>query len=132
MQLVSDTVLEEVLQSEPTYPAIYPKVGTFNLTSPSAFTGGHPFDHYKALRENAPVSWSPLKRKARGIWSVTRYEDIKTVELAPHIYSSERGSINMSMPPKHLRFPKRCTAAYGNAAATKRLLHPKICCDIAG
>ena len=53
------------------------------------------------------MAWSPVKGKARGIWSVTRYEDIKTVELAPHIYSSERGSINMGMPPKHMRFPKK-------------------------
>ena len=107
MQLISDNILEETLQSEPTYPAIYPRVGTFNLTRPSAFTNGHPYAHYKALRKTAPVSWSPLPRKARGIWSVTRYEDIKTVELAPEIYSSERGSINMAMPPKHLRFPKK-------------------------
>lgn len=115
MQLVSDNILEETLQSHPVYPAIYPDNGSFNLTRPSAFTQGHPYAHYKALRETSPVSWSPLPRNARGIWSVTRYEDIKAVELAPEIYSSERGSINMAMPPKHLRFPKKLFPAALNS-----------------
>lgn len=107
MELISDHILEEELQNEPIHPQIYSQIGSFNLTSPSAFTAGHPYAHYKALRENAPVSWSSVKGKARGIWSVTRYEDIKAVELTPQIYSSERGSINMGMPPKHMRFPKK-------------------------
>ena len=115
MQLVSDNILEEKLQSEPTFPAVYPKVGGFDLTQPSAFKSGHPFAYYKALRETAPVAWSPIPRNARGIWSVTRYADVKTVEHAPEIYSSERGSINMSMPPKHLRFPKKLFPAALNS-----------------
>lgn len=115
MQLISDNILEETRQNAPTYPAIYPKTGSFDLTSPEAFTDGHPFAHYKALRENAPVSWSSTPRNTRGIWSVTRYEDIKTVELNSDIYSSERGSINMTMPPKHLRFPKKLFPAALNS-----------------
>ena len=107
IDLISDHILEETRQTEPTFPAVYPHIDGFNLTSPSAFTAGHPYDYYKALRENAPVAWSPVKGNAKGIWSVTRYEDIKTAELAPQIYSSERGSINMGMPPKHMRFPKK-------------------------
>ena len=115
MQLVSDKILEEKRQSKPIYSSIYPKVGSFDLTLPSAFTNGHPYAHYKALRERAPVSWSPMPKSARGIWSVTRYEDIKAVELAPDIYSSERGSINMALPPKHLRFPKKLVPAALNS-----------------
>ena len=55
MRLISDTILEEVLQKEPSFPAIFPSVGSFNLGSPSAFTGGQPFEHFKLLREQAPI-----------------------------------------------------------------------------
>lgn len=111
MRLISDHILEEELYDTPKYAEVYPRVDSFNLSRPSAFTSGHPFDHYKALRETAPISWSPVARKARGFWSVTRYEDIKAAEVAPHIFSSERGSINMGLPPKHLRFPKKLVPA---------------------
>lgn len=111
MRLISDHILEEELYDTPKFPEIYPRVNGFNLSSPSAFTSGHPFDHYKALRKTAPISWTPVARKARGFWSVSRYEDIKAAEIAPHIFSSERGSINMSLPPKHLRFPKKLVPA---------------------
>ena len=106
MRLISDTILEEVLQREPTFPEIFPSVGSFDLGNPSAFTGGQPFEHFKILREQAPISWTPLPRKSRGFWSLTRYDDVKATELSPEIYSSEHGSINMAQPPKHLRFPK--------------------------
>lgn len=115
MQLVSDHILEETLYPDPAYPEVYPRNTDFNLGSPQAFTSGHPYAYYKALREHAPVSWTPLHRKTRGIWSVTRYEDIKAAEVAPEIFSSERGSINMSLPPKHLQFPKKLFPAALNS-----------------
>jgi len=114
MRLISDVVLEEIQQREPRFPAIFPTVGNFNLGSPAAFTRGQPFEYYKLLRELAPVSWTSLPRKARGFWSLTRYEDIKTAELSPDIYSSERGSINMAQPPKYLRFPQKLFPAAMN------------------
>lgn len=107
MQLVSDTILQEELYDTPAFPEIYTRRPEFNLASPRSFMSGHPFDYYKTLREEAPLSWTPMMRKSRGFWSVVRYEDIKSVELAPEIYSSEHGSINMGIPPKHLRFPKK-------------------------
>lgn len=115
MKLVSDHILEETLYSDPAYPEIYPRNADFNLGSPQAFTGGHPYAYYSALREHAPVSWTPLKRKTRGIWSVTRYADIKAAEVMPEVFSSERGSINMSLPPKHLQFPKKLFPAALNS-----------------
>jgi len=114
MRLISDTILEEIQQNKPTFPAIFPAMEGFDLGVPAAFTQGQPFEHYKLLREQAPVSWTPLPRKTRGFWSVTRYDDIKAVELAPDIYSSERGSINMAQPPKYLRFPKELFPAAMN------------------
>lgn len=114
-RLVSDYVLEERLQSEPTYARAYPIIEGPDLGRPTTFTTGHPYAHYKALREQAPLSWTALPRKMRGFWAVTRYADIKQVEVNPQIYSSERGSINMGMPPKHLRFPKKLFPAALNS-----------------
>ena len=114
-RLVSDSVLEETLQSEPTYGRAYPIIDGPDLSRPTTFTTGHPYAHYRALREQAPLSWNTLPRKMRGFWAVTRYDDIKTVEVNPQIYSSERGSINMGMPPKHLRFPKKLFPAALNS-----------------
>lgn len=115
MRLVSDHILEEAPYDAPKYPEVYARPDSFqdgfDLGRPSAFTNGHPFEHYKYLRENAPVSWSEAARKARGFWSLTRYEDIKQAELSPEIFSSERGSINMGLPLKHLRFPKKLVPA---------------------
>ena len=115
MELVSDHILEEVLYADPAYPEVYARNTSFNLGSPQAFTSGHPYAYYKELRKHAPVSWTPMHRKARGFWSVTRYEDIKLAEVTPGIYSSERGSINMGLPPKHLQFPKKLFPAALNS-----------------
>ena len=115
MQLVSDNVLEEVGQTEPTYPAHHPAVGNMELANPWSFTEGHPYSLYKSLREQAPVSWNVLSPKVRGFWAVTRYEDIKAVEVRPDVYSSERGSINLATPPKHLQIPKKLVPAAMNS-----------------
>ena len=41
--------------------------------------------------------WSQIKKPSSGFWSVVRYDDVKQVELNPQIFSSQRGSINMSV-----------------------------------
>ena len=115
MPLISDNILEETRYDTPAFDEVYPRYESFNLASPAAFLNGHPFEHYEILRKNAPISWTPMPRKTRGFWSVTRYEDIKTVELNPQIFSSQRGSINMALPPKHLRFPKKLMPAALNS-----------------
>lgn len=114
MRLISDYLLEESGQREPVYPRAFPRVEGFNLSRPSAWVGGHPFEYYKALRERAPISWTPMARDGNGFWSAVRYADIKAAELAPEIFSSEHGSINMSIPPKYLRFPKKLYPAAVN------------------
>jgi cytochrome P450 len=115
MELVSDHILEEALYDVPKFGAAYAKAQSNKLCAPSVFTRGHPFDYYTYLREQAPIAWTALPRKTRGFWAVTRYEDIKHVEVNPQIYSSERGSINMALPPKHLRFPKKLVPAAVNS-----------------
>ena len=44
--------------------------------------------------------WSEMGKRGSGFWSVTRYEDLRSVELNPAVFSSERGSINMAIQPR--------------------------------
>ena len=75
MQLVSDVILEEVAQAAPTFQAIFPSFGNFDLGSPAAFTEGQPFDYFKLLRERAAVSWSNTET-TKGIHSTKQCEFI--------------------------------------------------------
>jgi len=94
MRHVSDTVLPEPVQKNPVFPEIYPRVKNKNWALPKAFTNGHPFETYAFLRNEARLTWTPLQ-KMRGFWSVVKYDDIKTIEVQPDIFSSELGSIHM-------------------------------------
>ena len=100
MRLISDDVFTDSGKSVPSNPATYPMLETdFQLWNPNSWKRGHPYELYKQMREQAPVMWSPM-RKADGFWAVSRYEDIKAVELAPTVFSSQRGGINMAVPPR--------------------------------
>ncbi|MEO0466168.1 MAG: cytochrome P450 [Pseudomonadota bacterium] len=99
MRLVSDDILEDTGAKTPVHGAVYPSLeNDFELWNPNSWTVGHPWDLYRRMREDAPVMWSQSGRGSSRFWSVTRYEDIKTVELAPEIYSSQRGGINLAVP----------------------------------
>ncbi len=101
MKLVSDDILEDTGASEPVHAAVYPMVETdFALWNPNSWTRGHPYDLYRRMREQAPVMWSRTGRGSSGFWSVSRYEDIKAVELQPEIFSSQRGGIHLAVPPR--------------------------------
>ena len=100
MQLVSDKLVVDSGNLDPTFPQVYPSLSGFQLDNPASWTKGQPFELFKAMREQAPVMWSrPMPKKpVSGFWSVTRYEDIKQVELAPEIFSSQRGSMHLAIP----------------------------------
>ncbi|MEL6753820.1 MAG: cytochrome P450 [Pseudomonadota bacterium] len=101
MRLVSDDILEDTGAHEPVFGAVYPSLETdFELANPNSWTRGHPWELYKRMREEAPVMWSTSRKGLSRYWSVSRYEDIKTVELAPEIFSSQRGGINLAVPPR--------------------------------
>jgi len=101
MKLISDDILVDTGAREPVYPAKYPELETdFELWNPNSWKRGHPYDLYKRMREDAPVMWSKMRNPASRYWSVSRYEDIKTVELAPEIFSSARGGINLAVPDR--------------------------------
>lgn len=115
MQLVSDDILIDTGQMDPLYEAAYPRLDGYELWNPSAWTGGQPYDFYKRMREEAPVMWMSGRKGMSGFWSVSRYDDIKAVELAPGLFSSQRGSINMGVPPRDGWKPKKLIPAAFNS-----------------
>ena len=115
MKLISDEILIDSGQQAPTFNAAYPMFDGFNFGDPAAWTKGHPFDVYKKMREQAPVMWSPGEKGLSGIWSLTRYEDIKQTELAHSVFSSQRGSINMAVPNRSQWRPEKLMPAALNS-----------------
>ena len=113
MNLVSDEILIDTGQQSPINEAIYPSFDEFGFWDPSSWTKGHPFNLYRQMRQQAPVMWSAAPKEFSGFWSVTRYQDIKEVELAHRVFSSERGSINMMVADrKYWKPEKLAPAAY--------------------
>ncbi|MEE4203537.1 MAG: cytochrome P450, partial [Halieaceae bacterium] len=118
MQSISESVLVDSGQRLPTYPQRYPSLDGFMLADPSSWTKGQPFDHFKQMRERAPVMWSEPSRKQQqlnGFWSVTRYDDIKQVELAPDVFSSQRGSMLLALGPREEWKPRQLIDASVNS-----------------
>ena len=115
MQLVSDEILVDTGQINPKYQSVFPTFGGFDLANPASWTSGHPNDYYKRMREEAPLHWSPGYKQFSGFWSVTRYDDIKTVELNPQVFSSQRGSINIGVGPRDQWRPKKLIPAAFNS-----------------
>jgi len=124
LKLISDDILIDSGQQLPIHEAIYPTFEGFKFGNPAAWTKGQPFDLFKKMREEAPVMWSPGEKGASGIWSVTRFDDIKKVELTHSVFSSQRGSINMAVPEKkHWRPKKLMPAAFNSLINLDEPLH---------
>jgi cytochrome P450 len=101
MKLISDDILVDAGARRPVFEAVYPELETdFELWNPNSWKRGHPYDLYKRMREDAPVMWSKMRSPASGYWSVSRYEDIKSVELQSGVFSSQRGGINLAVPDR--------------------------------
>ena len=100
MDLVSDRILIDDGKKLPSFDPIFPMLTGFTLGDPNAWTQGHPHGFYKQMREEAPVMWTPMRKNMSGFWSMTGYDDIKAVELAPKIFSSERGSMLIGVSPR--------------------------------
>ncbi|MEC8347786.1 MAG: cytochrome P450 [Pseudomonadota bacterium] len=115
MKLISDEILIDSGQEDPTYDAVYPMFDGFNFGDPASWTQGHPFDHYRQMREQAPVMWSGSYRGTSGYWSLTRYENIKQAELAHGVFSSQRGGINMAVPDRKQWRPDKLMPAALNS-----------------
>jgi cytochrome P450 len=116
MQNVSDHIVVDTGQRDPTFPAVYPSLGGFQLDNPASWTRGQPFQLFKEMREQAPVMWSPSRRKGMsGFWSITRYADIKHVELSPEVFSSQRGSMHLALPDRNEWKPRQLVDASLNS-----------------
>lgn len=115
MRLISDDILIDNGAQLPVHDAAYPMLEGFKLWNPGAWTNGQPYDFFRQMRETAPVMWSPIGKGASGFWSVSRYDDIKQVELAPQIFSSQRGSINMAIGTRDQWKPEKLVPAALNA-----------------
>ena len=101
MKLISDDIVVDTGAAAPVYPAIYPELETdFELWNPNSWRRGHPHELYAGMRTQAPVMWSKMRSGASRYWSVSRYEDIKSVELQPETFSSARGGINLAVPER--------------------------------
>lgn len=112
MDLISDHIKLDTERSNPTYRNIYPKSERFNIGMPKNWVNGHPWEYYKWLRTEAPVAWQPSGHKLYdGLWVVTRYEDVKQVELNPDVFSSQRGSIHMGVSDKRPKFTDQMVEA---------------------
>ena len=45
---------------------------------------GDPYPIYARLRDEEPVAWVPAVQ----LWLVTRYEDVRTVDLSPEVFTA--------------------------------------------
>lgn len=64
------------------------------------------------MREQAPVVWQASSiSHFSGFWALSRYEDIKHVELNPSIFSSQRGSIHLGLTDKRPKFTDQMVEA---------------------
>jgi len=115
MRLISDEILIDDGKDDPAHAPVYPMHDDFQLWNPSAWIQGQPYEFYARMRETAPVMWSPMPKGGAGFWSVSRYDDIKEVELKPEIYSSQRGSINLAIGPRDQWKPDKLVPAALNA-----------------
>ena len=101
MRLISDHVVEG--RPGPTFPRTYPTIDAVDLTDLQRFTQGQPWADFAAMRRDAPVMWHDEPGGRPGFWAVTRYDDVKRVNGDPATFSSERGGINMALPPAERR-----------------------------
>lgn len=115
---VSENAQSDGPATDPKYTRRYNYIPTKQLADIHLFSQGQPFDAYKTLRQEAPVCWHPepyaYQADGPGFWAVTRYDDIKKVELDTKTFSSQRGGINLSFGASETRHPLLHAAALNN------------------
>ncbi len=113
MDALSATIKGEIPGYKPKYEVTYPdRPQGFDLTNILAFRDGQPHGYFHRLREQAPVSWwdMPASTNMAGFWALTKYEDVKSVDLDARTFSSQQGGILMGFSDRD-RGPKRLRAA---------------------
>ena len=74
--------------------AASPNVSDINLTDLETFVERTPHDWFKRLRDDAPCYWQE-EVNGRGFWSVTRYDDILTLQKQPLLFSAGVGGTSL-------------------------------------
>ena len=105
---ISNAIAKKTFSSN-AHPPINNFKSDVNFTDLDVFTQGQPFDHFKKMREEAPVFLHPpfLNDPEPGFWSLTRHEDILKVSSNPKIFSSQAGTGTMiTLGSEERRHPK--------------------------
>lgn len=69
-----------------------------DLADPDTYARGMPYDVFRRLRAESPVSWHPEPR-GPGYWAVTRHRDVVAVLRNWSLFSSWRGGALLADPP---------------------------------
>jgi cholest-4-en-3-one 26-monooxygenase len=111
-----------------------------DFSSPATFADGLPVEHYRVLRDQAPVSWHQPPDDP-GYWLLVRHADVHQATVDAATYSSWLGGtslreepqdrleqsrfvlLNMD-PPQHTRYRKIITRAFAVGAVEK--LAPRV------
>ena len=105
---ISNAIAKKTFSSN-AHPPIDDFKSDINFTDLDVFRQGQPFDHFKKMREEAPVFLHPpfLNDPEPGFWSLTRHEDILKVSSNPKIFSSQAGTGTMiTLGSEERRHPK--------------------------
>ncbi len=104
LQPVSETYQEDMDARDPKYAPVFPLEPPVNLADNGPFVTGQPHEAFRAMRDHAPVMWHPVQ-EGPGFWALTRYDDVRSVELDTATFSSQRGGILMTYGREDQRHP---------------------------
>lgn len=68
-------------------------VTSTDITTPSLYVEGIPYDRLTSMLETPGLTWHPYEDS--GFWAVTRHTDVKEVSKQPEIFSSAIGHTNL-------------------------------------
>ena len=105
---ISNAIAKKTFSSN-AHPPINDFKSKINFTDLDVFTQGQPFDHFKKMREEAPVFLHPpfFNDPEPGFWSLTRHADILKVSSDPKTFSSQAGTGTMiTLGSEERRHPK--------------------------
>ena len=68
-----------------------------DISDPDAYARGVPHDVFRTLRKEAPVYFQK-ERKGRGLWALTKYEDIGPRGRAPRGLQRTRSAMGACVP----------------------------------
>ncbi len=72
-----------------------------DILDPDVYVHGVPHAAFQRLRDDDPVSWWP-EPDGRGLWAVTRYDDVVAVSRQSQVFSSAKGIRIEDMQPDEL------------------------------